>query len=76
MEGTLDEAASSAVLLSFCICTLIQNLLLEKGFRYIHQLQHRHHWEGKGALITGEASPAVLVAKKPPANAGDVKARV
>lgn len=33
MEGTLDEAASSAVLLSFCICTLIQNLLLEKGFR-------------------------------------------
>ena len=33
MEGTLDEAASSAVLLSLCICTLIQNLLLETAFR-------------------------------------------
>ena len=35
-----------------------------------------YHWEGKGALIMGEASQAVLVAKKPPANAGDVRVRL
>ena len=33
MEGTPVKAARSAVLLSLYICTLRQNLLLEKDFR-------------------------------------------
>ena len=32
-----------------------------------------YHWEGKGALIMGEASQVVLVVKKPPANAGGIR---
>ena len=85
-----ESAPYNTIMTDMCHCSFVQThratvsepsgQLLSVGVRdasvYIHQLQHRHHWEGKGALITGEASPAVLVAKKPPANAGDVKARV